>query len=337
MTTTDRPTTGQTTTGRSGSPRPPGTTPSSDVRRVGIAVAGLTAVISGFSVFVNGYGVQRFDDPTTYTTAKNLVAAALITTVLVVWRHVGRPSVLPADEPGPELGTGRRRLSLAAIAVIGGSVPFVLFFEGLTRVSSSDAAFIHKTLVAWVAVLGVVLLRERLSLPHYLAIGLILVGYATLAGGVGFPVLGAGEALILVATLCWSFEVVVARAVLRHGVGELAVSTSRMLGGVGILLAWAVVRGAAGDLLALSAEQWRWAAVTGILLSAYVITWHNALARAQAVDVTAMLVVGAVITALLNTGVRDLPLRPVGVVLIGLGGLVVAASGLRPRSAVRPA
>ena len=48
MTTTDRPTPGQTTTGRSGSPRPPGTTPSSDVRRVGIAVAGLTAVISGF-------------------------------------------------------------------------------------------------------------------------------------------------------------------------------------------------------------------------------------------------------------------------------------------------
>ena len=43
-------------------------------RERGIALAGVTAIVSGFAVFVNGYGVRRFDDATTYTTAKNLVA-----------------------------------------------------------------------------------------------------------------------------------------------------------------------------------------------------------------------------------------------------------------------
>jgi drug/metabolite transporter (DMT)-like permease len=249
--------------------------------------------------------------------------------VLVVWRRVDRPVLRPAAPTVAPVGRRARVAALGAIAVIGGSVPFVLFFEGFTRVGSSDAAFIHKTLVAWVAILGVVVLKERLSGPHLGAIALILVGYAVLAGGVGVPEAGSGELLILGATLCWSVEVVLARSLLRRGVSELAVSTARMAGGVGLLVAWAIVRGAAGDLLALSAAQWRWALVTGLLLSAYVITWHHALARAQAVDVTAMLVIGAVITALLNAGFRDVTLEPVGLVLLGLGGLTVAGAGLR--------
>ena len=56
-------------------------------------------------------------------------------------------------------------------------------------------------------------------------------------------------------------------------------------------------RGAAADLLALTAAQWGWALLTGLLLTAYVATWYAALARAQAVDVTAVLVFGAVVTA----------------------------------------
>jgi hypothetical protein len=47
-----------------------------------------------------------------------------------------------------------------------------------------------------------------------------------------------------------------------------------------------------------------------------------------------MLVVGAVITALLNAGVRDLPLEPVGLILLGLGGLIVTAASRRSRSPV---
>ena len=76
-------------------------------------------------------------------------------------------------------------LALLAVAVIGGSVPFVLFFEGLARAEATQAAFIQKTLVVWVALLAVPLLKERFRAPHALAIVLLLVGQAWLAGRAG--------------------------------------------------------------------------------------------------------------------------------------------------------
>ncbi len=287
----------------------------------GLALAGVTAVVSGVSVFVNSSGVARFDDATTYTTAKNLVAAVLITAILLVQRR-RRAFAATAMPPAPTRNP-RTVASLAAVAVIGGSVPFVLFFEGLTRVASTDAAFIHKTLVAWVALLAVLVLGERVAVAHLAAIVLILAGYAYLAGGVGLPQIGAGEALILAATLCWSVEVVLVRSLLRRGVPEMVVGTSRMAGGIVILLCWAIVRGALGDLIGLSATQWAWTLLTGLLLTGYVVSWHHALARAPAVDVTAVLSMGAVLTALLATGVRGAVLQPVGLALLIAGGLLV--------------
>ena len=40
----------------------------------GVLVAGITAVISGISVFANSYGVHHVPSPSVYTTGKNLVA-----------------------------------------------------------------------------------------------------------------------------------------------------------------------------------------------------------------------------------------------------------------------
>lgn len=301
------------------SPHP---TRGSTVRNTGLALAGVTALVSGVSVFVNSYGIARFDDPTTYTTAKNLVAAVLVTAILVA-QHRHRAVASPPP---------RTNRWLVTVAVIGGSVPFVLFFEGLARVSSSDAAFIHKTLVAWVAILAVIVLGERVGPAHLAAIALIIAGYAALAGGVGVPAIGTGELLILAATLCWSVEVVVVRSLLRRGVPEMVVGASRMAGGIAILLCWAIVRGAFGDLVGLSATQWAWTLLTGVLLTGYVVSWHHALARAPAVDVTAVLSTGAVLTALLNVGVRGAVLQPVGLVLLVAGGLlIVGASGVVSR------
>lgn len=294
------------------------------MRNTGLALAGVTAVVSGFSVFVNGYGVAHFDDATTYTTAKNLVTAVVLMVAVVVMR--GRRAPDAAAPPTARAATRTRRdtATLATIAVIGGSVPFVLFFEGLAQVSSTNAAFIHKTLVAWVAIMAVAFLGERVTVWHVTAIALILLGYAQLAGGVGFPDVGTGEALLLAATLCWSVEVILSRSLLRRGVAPMVVSTWRMAGGIVLLLAWAIVRGALGDLLGLSATQWAWAVLTGLFLTAYVVSWHHALARAPAVDVTAVLSIGAVITAALNAGVRGAVIEPVGLILLLTGGLLVA-------------
>jgi drug/metabolite transporter (DMT)-like permease len=132
----------------------------SERRRSGVLLAGLTALISGVAVFINGYGVRAWaevSDATTYTTLKN-TGAALILLALAYVRLVRG-----GDSPVDRNLVRRHRLGLVVIAVIGGSVPFVLFFEGLARATSPDAAFIHKTLLVWVAILAVWLLHERIA------------------------------------------------------------------------------------------------------------------------------------------------------------------------------
>ena len=220
------------------------------------------------------------------------------------------------------------------VGVIGGSVPFVLFFEGLARAEATQASFIQKTLVIWVALLAVPLLRERFGWPHVLAIVLLIAGQAYLVGHSGTIAFGTGEAMILAATLLWAVEVVYVKRLVGP-IPPRLLAAARMGFGTVLLLAWVAVSGRTGALTGLDAKQWQWLLLTGLLLSAYVATWYAALARAQAVDVTAVLVFGAAITALLSGVVDGATVNAVGIGLVVLGTAIVAVMALR-RPAVVP-
>ncbi len=298
-------------------------------RATGIALAFTTAVISGVSIYVNSLAVKHFTDQTAYTTAKNGVAGLLL--LLVLWgarrrwtrpRRTSRP---PARATAP---------ALLALAIVGGSVPFVLFFEGLARAQATQAAFIQKTLVVWVAILAVPLLRERFRVPHALSIALLIAGQAWLIGSAGTVVFGQGEAMILGATLLWAVEVVYVKRLLGAYDSHL-LAAARMGLGTLLLLVWLALTGRLNALTAMTTEQWRWVALTGVLLTGYVGTWYAALARAQAVDVTAALVFGAVITALLAGTAGSAPVSVPGVLLIVAGSALVARTALRTPAGVR--
>jgi drug/metabolite transporter (DMT)-like permease len=290
--------------------------------RRGLVLAASTAAISGVAVFVNSFGVRAWrevGDPSSYTTAKNLVAALFLVSG-GAWLARHRSSDRPTLPRGAWQWAG-----LAAIAVVGGSVPFVLFFEGLARADTTQAAFIHKTLVIWVAVLAVVVLRERIGPLHVFAIASLVAGEAVLAGGVAGIRPGAGEAMILAATLLWAIEVVLAKRLLRD-LPAATVSIARMVGGTALLIVFVALRGTGVDITAVGWSHLGWILVAGALLAAYVGTWHLALARAPAIDVTAVLVGGAMITALLQTGISGAPVAsPLGLTLLAAGvGMVFA-------------
>jgi drug/metabolite transporter (DMT)-like permease len=316
----------------------------------GIGLAFGAAAISGLSVFVNGYGVHAVRDATVYTTAKNLVAAVVIGIVTLAVagpRVLGRdrlpraelppaaPSTAPrsastaveAGRPAPARlsATARRYAGLAAVAVIGGSVPFVLFFEGLARASSTHAAFVQKTLVVWVAALAIPLLGERVRTIHVAAMGLIVGGLVLLDGGLRGFRLGDGETLILAATLLWAVEVIVAKRLLR-GVTHYTLGLARMGGGAVVLVGWLAATGRFTALAHMGARGWTWSLVTGVILAGYVITWFAALSRAGAIDVTAALSIAAVITAVLNLAVKGTALpSTAGLILLTAGALLVTA------------
>jgi len=306
----------------------PDTTRQVSTRRTGLLLALVTACISGVAVFLNGYGVTAFGDATAYTTVKNVVAALVLVTLV---------GGLSASRGGPVLTRPSRPAhwaGLAVVGVFGGAIAFALFFEGLALATAVDAAFLQKTLLVWVALLAVPLLGERLGALQVGAIALLVVGQIGLAGGTT-TVLGRGQLMVLGATLLWAGEVIIAKKLLA-GLSSWTVGLTRMGVGSVVLVAWTVMRGDGGALTAMTGNQWMWVLVTGVILAGYVSCWFAALSRAPAVDVTAVLVIGAVITALLAAAVKGNPLVPqLGwVSLVLVGAVLVAVPGWRSRDAL---
>ena len=141
--------------------------------------------------------------------------------------------------------------------------------------------------------------------------------------------------MILAATLLWAVEVIIVKR-LVVGISARTLAAARMALGTVVLLGWLAVSGRLGDLASLTGDQWSWALLTGLLLCAYVATWYAALEHAQAVDVTAVLVFGAVVTAVVSRRGRHRRLAR-RLVLITVGAVLAAVAALRTTSRGAPA
>jgi drug/metabolite transporter (DMT)-like permease len=296
-----------------------GTRPLLNPRRGALLAIG-TAAISGLAVYLNSFGVKLVSDAAVYTTAKNGVAAMiLVALALAIGTH----------REARALG-GRRRVGLLAIAAIGGSIPFVLFFSGLALATAPTAAFIHKTLFVWVAVLAVPFLGERIGLIQFAALGGLLAGMVLVAPPTGMG-WGSGETMIAAATLLWSAEVILAKRLLVD-ISAPLLGAARMGLGFVILVGYLAVSGRLAGLGTIGSEAWFWILVTGGLLAGYVATWYAALRHAEATTVTCILVVAAVVTGVLSSASKG-NIPDVGVVagyLLVIGGaaaVLLASTG----------
>jgi drug/metabolite transporter (DMT)-like permease len=284
----------------------------------GIALATLTALISGVSVFANGLIVKEFSDPVVLTGVRNAMVGAVLLAILLGSGGMTEIRAL----------SGRRAGALLLIAVIGGSIPFILFFTGLAQADGPGAAFIHKTLFVWVSVLAVPFLGESLGMAQIAALGVLVVG-TLLVGPTGVVGPGPAELLILAATMLWAVEVVIARRLLsREGVSVRLAATARMALGAVLILGFLALSGRLGGVAALTSAQWLLIAGTGVLLFGYVTTWYAALQRAPASLVSSILVGGAIITAglaVVRTGTVPAPTVELGLALLAVG--IVMAIG----------
>ncbi len=256
--------------------------------RKGILWALGTATISGVSIYVNKFGVAQVPDAFVYTTVKNsVVAIAFIAALglLAGWKEM-------------RAFTRRQWLGWLALGLIGGGVPFLLFFQGLATASAPSAALIQKTLFIWVALLGMPLLREKLGWWQVAGLGVLAVGQYLLQPPSAWA-WGIGETLILIATLMWAVETIIAKKVLV-GMSARTAALGRM--GVGAAAMWLFLALTARTetAAALDATQWLWVALTAVFLFGYVWTWYSALKYAPATLVTTVLTLGAIITILLT-------------------------------------
>jgi drug/metabolite transporter (DMT)-like permease len=262
--------------------------------KTGILLAAVTAVISGISIFLNSYAVRELPDAGLFTTLKNSAAALVLFAIAVpVLRMRARPVHIDRQAG----------IRLTAIAIVGGSVPFLLFFTGLSMASAPSAAFIQKTLFVWVALLAVPFLGERLGWLQIGALGVLLASQVLITPPTGVT-WGAGETMILAATLLWSVEVVLAKRLMAR-VDPLVVGVGRLGIGLVVLFGYLALTGKLALIPSLGGAQWAWVLVTGVLLAGYVGTWFSALSLAPATVVTSVLVLAAPITALLSSTARS--------------------------------
>jgi drug/metabolite transporter (DMT)-like permease len=273
-------------------------------------------------VFVNATAVKAVPDPAVFTTLKNGVAVAVL--FLLAMAVVRQAEVREIS--------GRDRSMLAVIGVLGGGVAFLLFFSGLAMASAPTAAFIHKTMFIWVALMAGPFLAERLGPAPVAALGVLLGGQILILPPLGIT-WGIGETMIALATVIWAVEVVLAKRVLGR-VRSPIVGVARLGIGLVVLVGFLLVTGRIGGIGELGATGWTWIALTGVLLAGYVATWMAALRRAPATEVTSILVLGALITAVLTAlsrGVLPEAVTTAGYLLALLG---VAALVLGRRSPV---
>ncbi len=276
----------------------------------GIYLAFLTAIISGFAVFLNKFAVSAWSNSSVFTTAKNLVAAAFLVSLIFLLKKLSELKTL----------SKKQWFLLIAIGLIGGSAPFLLFFKGLSLTSAVSAAFIHKTLFLWVALLALPFLKEKLSSLQFLALGIILTG-AYLLKPIGSFHFGYGEILILSATLLWAIENIIAKFVLRN-ISALTVGSARMFFGSLFLLGYLLYSGDFGQLFVFSGAKIWWLAISGAILFGYVFSWYSALKFAPATAVSAILVVAAPITLILDSifithRFASLPIIPIIMITVG--------------------
>lgn len=258
--------------------------------KTGIQLALMTAVISGVSVFVNKFAVGLIKPPVLFTGLKNVMVGLILLSLLLATRKIGTLKNLTKKQWG----------QLLAVGVVGGYIPFYLFFSGLASTDAVAGAIIHKSLVFWVALLAWPLLKEKMTFLKLAAVMILFYANAMVGGFKGFSY-GAGELMILTATLFWAVENVIAKKALTSMDPEI-LTFGRMGIGSLLLLATAYIQAPTGlmTLTSLSLTSWAVLVATALTLFAFVSTWYRALQKEEAITVTALLVPATLITNLLN-------------------------------------
>jgi drug/metabolite transporter (DMT)-like permease len=254
----------------------------------GIYYALLTAGISGFSIFFSKIFVSKMD-PVVFTTLKNIFVAIVLSSFLF------RPKI---TEQIKKL-TKNDWIKLISIGIIGGSIPFALFFTGLSMTSAVTGALIHKTLFIWVAFLAIIFLREKLSFIQMVGYVLVLWGGMWVSGfnGIHFS---RGELMILGATILWAIENVIAKKTLTTIPSEI-VGWSRMAIGSIVLIGIVVWQGNINQIFTLSLSNFYAVIIGATFLTGYVLSWYKALSKAPATVVSSVLSLSTIITGLLST------------------------------------
>ena len=268
-----------------------------------------TAIISGVSIFINKFGVKGID-AYVFTGAKNVIVALFLFSIILLVKDFKKLRAMSKKDIG----------KLFLIGLFGGSIPFLLFFKGLQLTSAAQGAFIHKTMFLWVGILALIFLKEKLNKGIIIGAILLLAGNFLLLKLNNF-VFATGDLLILAATLFWGIETIISKQALKT-LDSKIVAFGRMFFGSLIIITFLTITNKLSLINTLTSTHLVWILLTSIFLLGYVFTWYSGLKHIKASVATSILLLGSVITTLLNLTFADIVLVPsqiIGIILLVLG------------------
>lgn len=263
-------------------------TPRGTKPTIGYTFAILNAIVSGVAIYVNSQGVTLFRDSTLYTTLKNTVTGiVLLVPVLALARCRAELRGLSVRQWG----------WLLLLALIGGSVPYVLFFRGLQLTTPVTSSLVNHAQFLLVAVLALLFLRERVGLVVWSALVVLFVG-VSLGGNLSAFRWNAGAGLLILSTIFFAAGVVLAKWLLRDLSVETVMAAKMSLGSL-FLIVYIAATGRLSAVGSLSAQQWGFVLLTGLILVAFTVTAFVALRHITATAATAIPVASPLITTAL--------------------------------------
>jgi len=268
-----------------------------------------TALISGIVVFISKMGVSVIN-PYIFTGLKNIVVASVVVGWLLMlkdWQVLRRLN-------------RKQWLFLSMVGLIGGSIPFLLYFKGLSLTAPVQAAFIHKTMFIYVAVLAVIFLKEKISRSFLIAGLALLLGNILLLRIIPHQ-FGWGDLLILLATLFWASENIVSKCLLKKLPARIIIWARMFFGSLLIVLFW-LMTGQAHLITSLNIEQIGWVLIASAFLFGYLTTWYSGLKYLKVSVATTILLLASPITSLLSLVILGQGLmvsQIIGITLISCG------------------
>lgn len=258
-----------------------------NINKKGLLLVFLTAVISGFSIFINKYSVEVIN-PYVFTFLKNAFVAIGLTGFILLAKDWETIKKLNKKQWG----------LLVLIGFIGGSIPFLLFFKGLSLTNAAQGSFIQKTMFIYVIIIAVLFLKESFNKKILIGALFLLLGNILLLKTLPYS-FGRGDFLILLATFLWAVENVISKYILKSLPGKI-VAWGRMFFGLIFIFIYLLFSGQLAALGALNIQQIKWVIITAILLFAYVMTWYSGLKYVPVSVATSVLLIGSPITTLLS-------------------------------------
>lgn len=281
---------------------------------LGTILALLAALISGLAIPINKIFVVGLD-PTVFTAVRGLFIGIIF--------YILASRVKPKRKKFKKVPWKY----LIAIAVVGGSFAFLMFFTGLKLTTAGRGAFLHKTLPLYITIFAFLFLKEKIGHKQALALAIMLIGctiiYSTQITPSKFwsnPSLG--DLLVVGATVLWAIENTIAKKVMKKGESNYVVSFARMFIGAMILFAIIALQDKMSLLFSLTFHEIINLTISIAILFGYVFTWYWSIKLINVSKASTILLLAPVISlmfgiVIFNEPVPNLQLLGSALILIG--------------------